>query len=149
MAFCNYYRRYIPNFVKICKPLNKLLRKDIKFNWDEDCQKAFKALKSYLLSPTILKYPDFKKEFILTTDASKIACGAVLVQVHDGSELPFSFASEVFTKGEANKSTIEQELTAIHWAVTHFRPYLYGRKFKIRTDHRPLIYLFSFRNPSY
>lgn len=45
-------------------------------------------------------------------------------------------------------STIEQELTAIHWAVLHFRPYLYGRKFLIRTDHRPLVYLFSIKNPT-
>lgn len=148
VAFCNYYRRFIPNFAHITSPLNKLLRKNVPFEWTENCQIAFDLLKRFLISPRILKFPDFKKEFILTTDASKLACGAVLAQLHDEVELPISFASKAFNKGESNKSTIEQELTAIHWAVTHFRPYLYGRKFTIKTDHRPLIYLFTMRNPS-
>lgn len=148
VAFCNYYRRFIPNFAHITNPLNVLLRKDVPFQWSDACQQAFDSLKRSLLSPNILKFPDFRKEFILTTDASNVACGAVLAQLHDGVELPISFASKAFTKGESNKSTIEQELTAIHWAVQHFRPYLYGRKFKIRTDHRPLVYLFSMKEPS-
>lgn len=148
VAFCNYYRRFIPNFANICYPLNKLLRKNIKFEWSPECQIAFDFLKKSLLSPNILQFPDFQKQFILTTDASKVACGAVLAQVHDGVEKPIAFASKAFTKGESHKSTIEQELTAIHWAVLHFRPYLYGRKFVIKTDHRPLVYLFSLKNPT-
>lgn len=63
---------------------------------------------------------------------NKVACGAVLAQLHDGIEKPIAFASKAFTKGESHKSTVEQELTAIHWAVLHFRPYLYGRKFLIK-----------------
>ena len=109
---------------------------------------SFHNLKNKLISPQILQFPDYAKEFIITTDASKIACGAVLAQCHDDFELPVAFASKTFTKGESNKSTIERELTAIHWAVNHFRPYIYGRKFIIRTEHRPLIYLFSLKNPT-
>lgn len=148
VAFCNYYRRFIPNFANICNPLNKLLRKNETFIWSAECQNAFEMLKKSLLSPNVLQFPDFQKQFILTTDASKVACGAVLAQLHDGVEKPIAFASKAFTKGESHKSTIEQELTAIHWAVSYFRPYLYGRKFVIKTDHRPLIYLFSMKNPS-
>lgn len=148
VAFCNYYRRFIQNFAEIAHPLNKLLRKNVKFNWSTECKTAFETLKSQLLSPQILQFPNFKKQFILITDASKVACGAILAQKYDDVDLPIAYASKAFTKGESNKSTIEQELTAIHWAITHFRPYLYGRKFLVKTDHRPLVYLFSMRNPS-
>lgn len=148
VAFCNYYRRFIPNFAEISYPLNQLTKKNANFNWNETCQVAFLNLKQQLLSPRILKFPNFKKDFILTTDASKVACGAVLAQAYDDIELPVSFASRIFTKGESNKSTIERELAAIHWAIKYFRPYLYGRKFIIKTDHRPLVYLFTMKDPS-
>lgn len=148
VAFCNYYRRFIRNFAEITNPLNKLLRKNTPFKWSDECEHSFSTLKQKLISPQILQFPDYTKPFILITDASKVACGAVLAQCHDSFELPVAFASKAFTKGESNKSTIEQELTAIHWAVNHFRPYIYGRKFIIRTDHRPLIYLFSLKNPA-
>ena len=84
----------------------------------------------------------------MSTDASKIACGAVLEQEHDGIRLPIAYASRKFTKGESNKATIEQELTAIHWAITYFKPYLYGRRFTVSTDHKPLVYLYSLKDPS-
>lgn len=148
VAFCNYYRRFIRNFAELTSPLNKLLRKNTSFTWSEECNNSFNILKRKLTSPQVLQFPDYDKDFIIYTDASKVACGAVLAQTHDGVELPIAFASKAFTKGESNKSTIEQELTAIHWAINHFRPYIYGRKFIIRTDHRPLIYLFSLKNPS-
>jgi len=82
------------------------------------------------------------------TDASKQACGAVLTQNRDGIQLPIAYASRSFTEGENNNSTTEQELAAIHWAITHFRLYIYGKHFTIKTDHRPLTYLFSMTNPS-
>lgn len=95
-----------------------------------------------------MKYPDFTKEFVLTTDASDVACGAVLSQKFDGNDLLIAYASKSLTTGEKNKSTIEKELTAIHWGINHFKAYLYGRKFRVRTDHRPLVYLFGMKNPT-
>lgn len=148
IAFCNYYRRFIKNFSEYSRHLTRLSKKGVQFEWTEDCEIAFNYLKKALMSPTLLQYPDFKKQFCITTDASKHACGAVLTQEHEGKHLPVAYASKTFTKGESNKSTIEQELTAIHWAITHFRPYVYGQQFLVRTDHRPLSYLFSMRNPS-
>lgn len=148
MAFCNYYRKFIQNFAKIAIPLNKLLKKNQKFDWSQECQNSFEILKNSLLEPTILQYPDFSKEFTLTTDASDYACGAMLSQNYNGVELPIYFASRSFTKGEANKPTIEKELTAIHWSIQYFKPYLYGRKFKVITDQRPLVYLFGTKKPS-
>ena len=147
VAFCNYYRRFIPYFSELAAPLNGLLKKNVKFEWSQHCKEVFESLKSQLLSPRILQFPDFNKTFILCTDASKIACGAVLSQLHGDVELPVAFASRTFTKGEQKKSTIEQELLAILWAITYFRPYLYGRRFVVKTDHRPLVYLFSMKDP--
>ena len=148
VAFCNYYRRFIPNFSDYAYPLNCLSRKNAKFIWTKECEKSFQYLKNSLVKSPILQYPDFSKSFCITTDASKVACGAVLSQDHNGIQLPVSYASRTFTKGEQNKSVIERELAAIHWAITYFKIYVYGTKFLVRTDHRPLTYLFSMKNPS-
>lgn len=82
VAFCNYYRRFIHYFAQIALPLNRLQRKNTSFKWDQECQNAFEQLKQQLLSPRILKLPDFEKQFILTTDASKQACGAFSLTEH-------------------------------------------------------------------
>ena len=148
VAFCNYYRRFIKNFADYSRHITRLTKKNVEFNLTSECQKAFEYFKKALMSPQILQYPDFAKPFCITTDASKQACGAVLSQEYDGKQLPISYASKSFTKGESNKSTIEQELTAIHWAIQYFRPYIYGKHFLVKTDHRPLTYLFSIKNPS-
>lgn len=148
VAFCNYYRRFVENFSNYSRHITRLCRKKVKFEWTVQCNEAFEYLKKQLMKPTLLQYPDFEKEFCITTDASKHACGAVLSQEYDGKQLPVAFASKSFTKGESNKSTTEQELTAIHWAIQHFRPYIYGTHFLVKTDHRPLSYLFSLKNPS-
>ncbi|HBS53814.1 MAG TPA: hypothetical protein DD806_07425 [Flavobacterium sp.] len=148
VAFCNYYRKFVPNFAELANPLNALLRKKVEFNWSQKCQEAFEKLKKSLIKHPILQHPNFEKEFTLTTDASNVACGAILSQEVNGVQLPIAYASKAFSKGEKNKSTIEKELTAIHWAVMNFKPYLYGKKFTIFTDHKPLIYLFTMKNPT-
>lgn len=148
VAFCNYYRKFVPNFAQIAQPLNNLLKKGVKFCWNDIHQNSFNKLKQILISPTILRYPDFSKTFIVTTDASDTACGAILSQNYGNDDLPIAYGSKGFTKGERNKPTIEKELTAIHWAVNHFKGYLYGKRFVVRTDHKPLVYLFNMKNPT-
>ena len=73
VAFANYYRRFIPNFSNLAAPLNKLGSKKVEFVWDEKCEIAFNELKQSLISPKLLQYPDFSKQFIITVDASKIS----------------------------------------------------------------------------
>ena len=148
VAFANYYRRFIKNFAEIAYPLNKLTRKKVDFIWTKECQEAFETLKNRLSNPPVLAYPNFDLPFTITTDASKIACGAVLSQKIDGVERPIAFASKPFSKGESNKITKEQELIAIHWAIKHFRPYIYDKFFTVNSDHKSLIYLFSLKDPS-
>lgn len=147
IAFANYYRKFIRNFAEIANPLNKLCRKYSEFHWSEECQSAFEKLKIALSTAPVLDYPDFSddNEFILQTDASGTCAGAVL---SNKNNKPVAFASRPFNKSETNYSTIEKELAAVVWAVKYFRPYLFGRHFKIRTDHRPLVYLFNHSDPS-
>jgi hypothetical protein len=148
VAFANYYRRFVKNFSIITAPLSKLTRKNTEFIWSDECQNSFDYIINCLCNPPILQYPNFEKQFIITTDASKIGCGAVLSQLHDDIDLPISYFSKTFSKGESNKSTIEQELLAIYFAIMHFRPYVYGTRFLIRSDHKPLVHLFSLKNPA-
>lgn len=147
VAFCNYYRKYIKNFADLTLPLNKLLRKGTEFNWTKQCQTSFDTIKQKMMSPPVLAYPNFDKnnEFVLQTDASNFALGSIL----SNSDLrPIAYASRTLNKAELNYPIIQKELLSIVWSVRHFRPYLYGRKFKILTDHRPLIYLFGMKDPS-
>jgi len=148
VAFCNYYRRFIKNFADYSRHITKLCKKNVPFEWSSECQNAFEYLKEKLMHPILLQYPDFRKEFCIITVPSKQACGAVLTQNRNGILLPIAYASRSFTKGKSNKSTTEQELAAIHWAITHFRPYIYSKQFTIKTDHRSITYLFSMINPS-
>lgn len=148
VAFANYYRRFIKNFAALAKSLNNLTRKNSEFIWSNECDKSFKYIKSSLMTPPILKYPDFTQRFKLTVDASNYACGAVLSQCHNDFDHPIAFASKSFTKGEINKSTIEKELLAIYYAIKHFHPYIFGTHFTIKSDHRPLVYLFSLKDPT-
>ena len=91
----------------------------------------------------VLQYPDFIKPFVLTTDASGFAVGAILSQ-----DKPIAFASRTLNQAEQNYSTIERELTAIVWACRYFRPYLLGKHFTIVTDHKTLTWMFSVKDPS-
>lgn len=100
VAFANYYRRFIRNFADIAAPLNKLTRKRSTFEWTSECKNSFNTLKNSLISPTILQYPDFSKQFIVTVDASKYGVGAILSQSQDDEDLPIAYASKSFTKGE-------------------------------------------------
>lgn len=148
VAFANYYRRFIRNFADLAHPISSLTKKSVKFIWTDACEKSFIQLKNALISPPILKYPDFEKEFKVIVDASSLGCGGVLTQSYNGVDMPVTYVSKTFKKGEINKPVIEKELIAIHFALTTLRPYLYGRKFVVKSDHKPLIYLYNLRNPA-
>jgi hypothetical protein len=147
LGLLGYYRRFIKDFAKIMKPLTKCLKKKAKINInDPEYIKAFELGKTIITNHPILQYPDFNKPFILTTDASNVALGAVLSQGEIGSDKPIAYASRTLSDTEQKYSTIEKELLAIVWGVKYFRPYLYGTKFIIYTDHRPLTWLFSLKD---
>lgn len=148
LGLLGYYRRFIKDFAKITKPLTQCLKKDSKIIHNSDFINSFEHCKQLLINAPILQYPDFEKQFILTTDASNFAIGAVLSQGNVPHDKPVAYASRTLNDSETKYSTIEKELLAIVWACKYFRPYLFGRKFQIYTDHRPLIWLFNLKEPN-
>lgn len=148
LGLAGYYRRFIPNFSKIAKPLTDLLKKDKKFLWQQSQIEAFNILRNSLCSEPILQYPDFTKPFNLTTDASGYAIGGVLSQGRVSQDLPIAYTSRTLNSAELKYSTIEKECLSIVYCTNYFRPYLYGRKFIIITDHKPLVWLNSIKDPS-
>ena len=148
LGLIGYYRRFIRDFARITQPLTACLKKRNTLIIDEKYIEAFQKCKELLTNAPLLQYPDYDKPFILTTDASALALGAVLSQGPIGSDRPIAYASRTLSDTEVRYSTIERELLGILWAVKHFRPYLYGRKFIIYTDHRPLAWLYSLKEPN-
>ena len=147
LGLSGYYRRFIKGYSQIAKPLFELLKKEASYDWDSLQENAFKTLKQILIEKPLLQYPDYSRPFIVTCDASGDGLGAVLSQGDVGKDLPVSFISRTLNKAEKNYSATEKEMLAIVWAIKYFRPYLYGRRFTVVTDHKALIWLFRVRDP--
>lgn len=143
-----YYRQYVNNFASKSRPLTKLTGKHEKFQWTIECQNAFDVLKQSLLTAPVLGYPDAALEYILDTDASLEGVRAVLSQVQAGHERVISYYSRALSPAERNYCVTRRELLAVVKAVIHFRPYLYGREFRVRTDHASLLWLCRRTTPS-
>jgi len=142
LGLSGYYRRFIKDYSKLTKPLSKCLKKDTKINTqDEEYKTSFNSLKQIIASDQILAYPDFERPFILTTDASNYALGAVLSQIQEGKERPIAFGSRTLNEAESRYSTTEKEALAIIWSVQKYKSYLYGHKFTLVTDHKPLTFI--------
>ena len=118
-----------------------MTRSDTPFRWGQDEEAAFQEIKALLTSPPLLRLPDQKQPFIVSTDASAYALGAVLSQIHDNKEYPVAYASRILSPAEKNYSVIEKELLGIVFAMKKFRSYLYGNTFDVFTDHNPLQHL--------
>ncbi|GBP23651.1 Retrovirus-related Pol polyprotein from transposon 17.6 [Eumeta japonica] len=144
LGLIGYYRKFIPNMSKIIKPLTNLTKKADKFIITDEVKRAFKQSKDLLTNAPILSYPDYNSTFTLTTDASDKALGAVLSQ----NQHPISYASRTLSETERRYNTTEKELLAVLWACQHFRPYIYGRKFNLETDHQPLTWLSKLKEPN-
>ena len=135
----NYYGKFIRNLSSILHPLNQLLQVQQKWDWTEECSQAFKRAKDQLTSSEVLIHYDPKLPINLATDASAYGIGAVISHVlPDGTEKPISFASRTLTASEKNYAQLEKEALSFIYGVKKFHQYLYGRKFNLFTDHKPL-----------
>ena len=149
----SYYRRLIPNFSKVAKPLNTLLqilegtsnqKKKFKVNWGPEQQEAFETLQRLCTEAPILVYADFKSPFILHTDASSDGLRAVLYQNQDNQRRVIAYASRSLSPGERNYPAHKLEFLALKWAITDkFHEYLYGAEFQVFTDNNLLTYILS------
>ena len=146
LGHIGFYRRFIKDFSKIAKPLYKLLEKDAKFIWDEDCQKSFGELKAYLNTAPIVRAPNWKLPFEVMCDASDLAIGAVLGQRVEGKPYVVYYASKTLNEAQRNYTTTEKELLEVVYALDKFRAYLFGSNIIIFTDHSALKYLLTKKN---
>lgn len=140
LGLSGYYRKFIQGYGVIAAPLTKLLRK-IGFSWNEEAEEAFLALKKSLSESPVLALPDFTRDFIVECDASGSGIGAVLQQ--DGH--PIAFYSRKLAERHMKLAAYERELIGLAKAIIHWRPYLWGRHFVIRTDHYSLKFLLEQR----
>ena len=142
----NFYKKFIQDSEEIMKPLYRATSGK-RLNWTEECQTAFEQVKDRLTKAPVLGYPNFESDepFYVTTDASGVGAGAVLSQFQRGEEKTLGYAGTAFNQAQLRYSPTDRELAAIRFAVNHFKPYLYGRRYVIRTDHQPLVYLHHMR----
>jgi hypothetical protein len=139
LGTANYYQKFVENYSTIATPLNNLLRENVAWDWSQDCQKTFDTIKEKLTQAPILRRPDYSRLFELHTDWSGVGLGAVLVQRDDqGRKYVIAYASRSNNRTERNYSSYAGECLAAVWGVSHFRVYLYGRRFVLLTDHEPL-----------
>ena len=134
MGFVGYLAKYIPSYETMASPLRDLMKKETPFIWQEDHQRMFEKLKQCLSSETCLPYFDPTKPTSLEVDASQKGLGACLLQ----GDRPVAFASKALSSSQSNYSNIERETLALVFGVTRFHTYLFGKRFTVFTDHKPL-----------
>ena len=144
LGLLNYYGRIIPNLATMINPLNQLLRRGSTWLWTKSCQEAFESAKEKLVSPNVLVHYDSTRPIRLAADASAYGIGAVISHgMDDGSERPIAFASKTLQPSERNYSQVEKEALSLIFGVCKFHAYLYGRRFTLVTDHKPLTSIFG------
>ncbi|GBG70628.1 hypothetical protein CBR_g7930 [Chara braunii] len=139
LGMTGYYRNFVENYSIVAASLTDLTRLDTPWEWIERCEAAFRHLKHALTHYGVLKLPDPDKPFIVTTDASQYGIGAVLAQQARKKLRPVEYMSKKMPSQKLAKSTYEKELYAVYKALTHWRHYLLGMFFILRTDHQTLM----------
>jgi hypothetical protein len=141
----NFYHKFIPRLAEVAAPLNAFRKKCVKFTWGKDQQEAFEILKRASAQPPVLRMADFGKQFIVQTDASGVALGAVLSQEIDGVRLRIAYASRTLTAQERKASSMyELECLAVLFGTEKFRKYIEHQEFILETDNQALSWLLSY-----
>ena len=146
LGLAGYYRKFVPRYSDISKPLTDLLHHDAPFIWSDECEQSFKLLKQYLCASPILTYPDPSKDYVLYTDASKYGWAGLLMQEHEiiiegekkRKNLPIQYVSGKFRGPQINWAALVKEAYAIYQCVKKLTFYLSGATCFVYTDHKPL-----------
>ena len=136
-----FYAKFIPRFADIVTPLNELKKKGARFEWGEDQERAFLAVKSHLCQAPTLRLPDFNKCFVLQCDASDVAISAILNQEEDGHFAPVAYSSRKLSTLEKRYSIYEREALAVVYGCERFRCFLEHKEFVVHTDSEALSWL--------
>ena len=143
LGHAGFYRRFIRDFSAIAHPLCNFLSKDVPFAWSQACEDAFDTLKTMLVSPLIMRYPNWDLPFEIMCDASDYAIGAVLGQREDKKAFVIYYANNTLDSAQANYTTTKKEFLVVVFALEKFRSYIVGSLVTIFTDHAALKYLLS------
>ncbi|CAB3987669.1 Transposon Tf2-9 poly, partial [Paramuricea clavata] len=143
LGLVNFSARFIPDLATTSEPLRQLTRKGVVFQWTKVHENAFNKLKSQLTNAESLAYFDKDAKTKIIADASPVGLGAVLIQEQDGEDRVVSYASRSLTSVERRYSQTEKEALGLVWACERFHVYLYGSKFELITDHKPLEVIYS------
>ncbi|CAB0020006.1 unnamed protein product, partial [Nesidiocoris tenuis] len=146
LGFVAYISKFIPNAANVLSPLYKLLKKDSKWQWDDKCDAAFNKIKELVLQHRSLAHYDPALPLRLTVDASNRGVAAILSQHQDNIDQPIAFSSRTLSPAEESYSSIHKEALAIIHAVKKFHIYLFGRRWTLVTDHKPLVTIFGPKN---
>ena len=142
LGMVNYYGKFLPSLSTLLRPLYDLLQSARNWSWGEAQEHAFCKAKELLSSEPLLTHYDPSKSLLLACDASPYGVGAVLShRFDDGTERPIAYASRTLTPAELKYAQLDKEALSIIFGVKHFHQYLYGRKFTIVSDHKPLRYI--------
>lgn len=140
----NFYKKYINGLHNLRSPLDNLLKKDTPWVWDSTCQRSFNQLKKALSSKVLLTHYNPHLEIIISSDASNKGIGACIQhRMTDNTIRPIAYASRSYQPAERNYSQIEKEALSIIFAVKKFHKFIFGRKFTLQTDHKPLLSIFG------
>jgi len=139
-----FYSKFLPDLATVTEPLHNLTRKNVQWKWGAEEQSAFQKLKELLSMDTVLAHFDPTLPIGISCDASEVGLGVVLFhRYQDGSERPIANVSKTLTETQRHYSQIQKEALAIVFGLNKFHQFLYGRKFILVTDHKPLLALFG------
>lgn len=144
LGMIGWFRRFVPEFASIAKPLTDLLKgggKSNRISWTVAAENSFSKLKELLTSAPVLKLPDYSKPFIVRSDASDVGAGGVLLQEEDGQERVICYVSKKFSSAEQNYTTTEKEAYGCLICLRKFAPFLLYKKFRLETDHSALLWI--------
>ncbi|CAB4031804.1 Hypothetical predicted protein [Paramuricea clavata] len=144
LGMTQYVSRFIPNYASITTPLRTLTHQNAKWQWQAEQENALKKLQHELTNDPVMAYFDPSKPTTVIVDASPPGLGALLTQ--EGRVI--SYASRALSSVESRYSQTEREILAVIWAIEHYHLYLYGAKFAIITDHKPLLGIFKSQKPT-
>jgi hypothetical protein len=140
----NFYCNFIPNQSSLCAPLYDLLRQGAEWKWSDQCVDSYRKLKQIIASEPLLVHFDPRLPIVVACDASPVGISAILShRYEDGSERPIIFKAKALDATQRKYSQIDKEAFAIAFSVKKFQQFLYGRKFILVTDHKPLTAIFG------
>ena len=146
LGLIGYYRKFVPRFSDLARPLHALTQKYTVFEWTQICQESFELLKASLMTEPVLTYPDPNIPYVLFTDASKYAWACVLTQERThmvkGKEIkilhPITYMSGLFRGSQMNWACLTKEAYAIYMSIKKLAYYLEDADINLRSDHLPI-----------